>query len=238
MDIELWGDANFEPQPHLYRNIANCRVQGKRGCGASKAHLERQQQFYRVCAKHLHEQHVSTWVAFIDTDEYLTISSDAFPPRDEQIQLLQKQQGHILKIMKHFGDPGAAGRREDLSPRLYDQLQKTPSCMVVPRVLITAVESSEEEVRLSAPASIFNSTHFDTLRFRYRASGRMRGKLHPQDTIGKSVIDVSRLSTEDWNSNSSLTHVVYTKPCGGTYQKFKKGRIMNFPGSYFTFVGE
>jgi len=242
ISIEVWNDADFAEPTNEFENIANCVTKAKQRnpkCGPSTAHLERQEKFYKKCARRLATHHKSNWTTFIDTDEYLTVSVDAFSSPDEddnnqQLQLLTTKPGHILKLVKHFQRSQLPSERQkyDVSLALYDLFQRSP-CVVVPRILISAVESSHDEVNRDVPTAVVpDPTRFDTLRFRYRASGRYNRTLLRQDELGKSVIDLSRMEQKDFNSPSSTTHLVFKSICGGHYKNVIKRRMMQSPGTY------
>lgn len=160
MTIEEWTDEDFTSE-NLLRNASDDID------AAIDKHRTRQSKFYSQCTKY-HREHNRNWTAYIDTDEFLTISSDAV----NNSQQLMHQPGSVLRLLKTYSNE-TAQRRSDVPDAWYDRFQKSP-CAMIPRVLFSAYPSKTEEVVRHVPA-VINATQLDTLRWRYRATRRFDG---------------------------------------------------------------
>jgi len=103
--------------------------------------------------------------------------------------------GSILKMVRHYSNR-TADRPLDVPSAFYDRFQRTP-CAMIPRVLITAVTSPDEDVARDVPPAV-NASELETLKWRYRATRRYYGIDRDIDDWGKSIVDVSRVEPEDF----------------------------------------
>jgi len=143
-------------------------------------HRKRQNVFQSACAQ-FHKRQNRSWVAFIDTDEFITfntINIDKEAPQNSS---------SLLSI-----------RGSTIWEYIYNFSFKWDVCVGMARVLFISSEEQnktklyEGAVGLPSSSSLLgNPTVFDTLRFFYHA------RLSEQSTLGKSLVDVSRVSYED-----------------------------------------
>jgi len=157
MSIEEWTDEDFTTE-NLRRNASDDLDT------AIAKHRARQSQFYSQCIKH-HQAHNRKWTAFIDADEFMTISSDAV----KDSQQLMERPGSVLRMLKMYSDE-TMQHQTGKPAAWYNRFHETP-CAMIPRVLFSAVESTMEEVSRAVPP-IINATRLETLRWRYRATKR------------------------------------------------------------------
>lgn len=137
-------------------------------------HRYRQRVFLAQCMKANRALNHS-WVIHIDTDEYVVASKLLRQMRPDSLVVPPMDQpGSVLKL-------------------LQDAVSKTPSmlnypCISMLRVLFGSVESSNEERENLVPES-FNSSAFETLRWRYH------GLPHNQSLHGnpKVILDVAAI---------------------------------------------
>jgi len=195
MTIVEWTDSNYTDQDLEDPTLAR----------KGPVHRERQKIFYRECAMYLRQRN-KTYTSFTDIDEFLTISADAI----NGSQRLMNQPGIVLQMIRKYSD-AAKSREDDVPGFWYDQFQKSP-CVFIPRVLFSAVPSTDEEVSVGVP-EFLSPRHFDTIQWRYRASERFNGTRQRVDNWGKPIIDVSKVTDDDYRSGSETTHRVFKSIC-------------------------
>jgi hypothetical protein len=192
MTIVEWTDSNFTTENLLRREDES--HDSKR-----QKHMRRQNTFYKMCAWHMHN-HNRSWTAFHDTDEFLTMNSDI-------VKNVTMPSGYILDRIKQYGSNHSV--QNPSWAKMYNR-----TCVVIPRTLYGAVESTEEERSKDVP-SFVDPMQFDTLRWRYRAS--KRGE---RNGLGKSIVDVSKIEKATLRQKVSA-HRVFVKSCPGAFIDYK-----------------
>eukprot|EP00977_Amphora_coffeiformis_P011905 scaffold2915_cov181-Amphora_coffeaeformis.AAC.4 len=183
MKIVEWSDRHFTTMRlHRRENASEEWITAQ--------HRTRQWLFYTSCTRHL-KQHNRRWTAFIDTDEFITINEALIPDAQQRIH----QPGSVVRLLEEL--------RKDVNGTIpnSDFYRQNRTCYTIPRRLYSAVESSHEEVTRNVTAG-FDPMHFDTLRYRFRAS-------NPTERNGycKSLVDVSSvpdklLRAESWKQRA------------------------------------
>lgn len=208
-DRRLFTDPSFRPA----RNI--------------DAYRKFQIGFYQQCTKHM-IQKKRKWTAYFDIDEFFTINSNFV----KKSRTLFSKPGSILRLTNELSSThprhgslqiknvSKAGLRRNT---WYVRFKKH-ACITLPRVLISAKESSEEEVSAGAP-SFVDARNFDTLRWRYGSKNQ----------TGKSIVDLSRVA----ESNKSLlvhnSHLPVKGHCKMLY--FKPKSIQALPIRLHHYLG-
>jgi len=162
MDIAEWTDKNYMPGDFLKHNRPpKENMQKKEDFPDPDALLEvsnhryRQRVFLAQCMNTFRQKGQS-WVMHIDTDEFVVPSKLlrqmrprylTLPSMEEPNAVLTLLQQTVAKTSKQVNYP----------------------CMSMLRVLFGSVESTQEEQENDVPIQHFNSTSFETLRWRYHA---------------------------------------------------------------------
>jgi len=118
---------------------------------------------------------------YIDADEYFTISSDASSDAIKESQCLMKEPGSVLNAIKKYSDR-ISPHRKDIPSAWYEHFRKSP-CTMISRILITAVESSDEDLSRDVPFFI-DARQYQTMCFRYRATKQYDGTDRASDDLG------------------------------------------------------
>jgi hypothetical protein len=169
MNITEWGDDDFMPldhnetRQHFYKLRKPSVIDP-----ATDLHRDRQSYFIGHCLATLKNEGAD-WVIHIDTDEYIIPNYIAQDPYRVQY---------------------------NTSTTIYDMLQQKKlidqhmgsSCITLPRLQIGTKESNLSQVESLVPTG-FNASHFQTLRWRWRA------KFENKESNGnpKAMVDVSRI---------------------------------------------
>jgi len=194
MTIVEWTDKNFTRLDLIMKPNDGDLIRLNK-------HRYRQNFFYKACTLHLQSLN-KTWTTYHDADEYLAINEDAVAtklrPRlnggidqvvvdREEVQKLVSHPGIVLKIVQHYRhgntSSNSSSSRTSLeistqqsSPATYkpwfDHFQSS-HCITFARNLISANESTDEEIRRNVP-NFVDPSKFDTLRFRLRATRRRK----------------------------------------------------------------
>jgi len=120
---------------------------------------------------------------------------------------------HLVKQLRRKTFPGQDtenfNHTNSTLKLLYERFERT--CVTFPRTLFVPVESPEEEIARDVPAFL-NASNFDTLRWRYRTS---KGHGFP-----KSILDLSRVRVEDFNSDGGPHYPLFSV-CPRVNQNFR-----------------
>jgi len=199
MEITEWSDEDFMP-PALISAHHKTMTKDE----TTKLFRQRQEEFYTRCMARLHHEK-KTWVALVDTDEYILPNSNAHEPNrlfgyDSQatdrtvIDLLQEAQEH------------SHSHNEDV----HKKLQETP-CFPMARLSFGVQESEPAEFQKNVPYG-FDASYFQTLRWRWHG-GRTNKKLNK---ISKSIIDVSRVDPSLFvPTEQVMVHIPVKEYCNG-----------------------
>ena len=196
MKITVWNDEDFNHQ-----NKSLLRSDYDSANALKSKHRARQSSFYQECSRYLKNQN-RTYTTFHDTDEYITISDEFYSKNnrsgvDFSSEEFKSQPGHILKVLDHYNN-----NQTDVGI--------SSVCFHVPRAKYSAVESDNSLRNHNVPDWI-NSTHYNTLRYRYRTTPRPG-----RDGLGKSIIDVSRLTESNIDQGGLIHRPLYAVCPKGT----------------------
>jgi hypothetical protein len=192
-------------------------------------HRKRQLDFYHGCARHL-KQRNRTWTSFHDNDEYV-VATDAANVTARDIQ---QSPGAILAVFQQYSsrrnEPQVVNRynaTEAFQFRDWDVWFSAKPCVVLPRVFVSAKESSEADVAKGVP-DFLDPYRFDTLRWRHQGTKRdFRGGL------GKGFVDLSWLPYEAINGTTGHIH----QPFGDKYCTHPKATADGLPLMLNHYVG-
>jgi hypothetical protein len=179
MEIAEWSDEDFMP-PALISAHHKSMTEDE----TTKLFRQRQEEFYTRCMARLHHEK-KTWVALVDTDEYILPNSNAHEPYrlfgyDDSKQGTDRT---VLELLHEAQREHHQGHNE----AVFQKLQETP-CFPMARLSFGVQESESKEFQKSVPYG-FDAAQFQTLRWRWHA-GRTNKKTNK---ISKSIIDVSRV---------------------------------------------
>jgi len=216
IEIDVWTtDAEFTDENLMITKGDNPKER-------TRKHRRRQGLFYQECIRHLQKRGRS-WTAFHDVDEYITVNGDLVKGGTDMV----REPGYVLRLVKTYSETPNENRTKEIPNKWYDRYQSKP-CVTLPRALISAVESTPEEIALpdDVPSSVVDPMRLDTLRWRYRHSSR--GK---SDNLAKSIIDVSRVEPEHFSGTFSA-HKPLKSACPSAWVLYK-----NLPITIFHFLG-
>ena len=164
LEILEWNDSNYMPDyfinmgrpPETYMQKAEdfSTTLTEAALIEISNHRYRQRVFLAECMKK-HRKLGNSWVIHIDTDEYVVASKLLRQMKPDYLDILPMDQpGSVLKLIQQA-------------------VSKTPAlvsypCISMLRVLFGSVESTPKERNKLVPSN-FNSTRFETLRWRYHA---------------------------------------------------------------------
>jgi hypothetical protein len=179
-----WKDLiNITVLTDKHLNISN-----EQNVSLTKLHRRRQRRLYHRCSAKLKKEDGTTWVAYIDVDEYIVPNWRAGP--FYRIERYQPE----MNIFDVF----------DYNPHLNTDFSY--SCFPMSRVDVNVRESSREEVFENVPAGI-NATSLMTLR--YRNLQFMNNPPLP----GKSMVDLSRVEGEEIFGGNHEPHQPILSQC-------------------------
>jgi len=239
MNIELWGDTDIYPDrtPEQIKELQNIR-----GLGADeivRRHIDRQMQMMSQCMKY-HKKAGRTWVILADSDEYLV-----FNPKDKNDRPPMKknwkdpntvstpdkvatenwwhrkfeyQKNTRSRVPRIGGNVSIADfvlAEKNQHPWLYED----DPCLNVPRLFYSSKKSNPSVVQSAVPDRIkekYNTDTLNTIRYRHNA-----GKFHNKfNLLGKSIVDVARVSFENLAHVSDNTHSPIKGVCKRAYTKY------------------
>jgi hypothetical protein len=178
MDITEWTDDNFYPR----REREAMRKKFSPGAAKILIHRLRQRHFQMNCMSLLKKENY-TWVAMIDTDEYIVRNAQA-----EKSHLITNIRPTVLEMLNNVEN------------RNISQAMASP-CVPMHRTRMgTKEETNVTFMQDAVPEGLFNYTDFSTLRWRWHE------KLSQGDPI-KSMIDLSRVNEKEFrNQKNSNPH--------------------------------
>lgn len=164
LQIYEWTDATYMPEsfmrdgrpPDKYMQTASDFDQAisEEAMLEISNHRYRQRVFLAQCMKK-HRELGNSWVIHIDTDEYIVASKLLRQMKPDYLSIPpMDQSGSVLDLIQQV-----VGKTSELV---------SYPCISMLRVLFGSVESEPEERNDKVPAG-FNSTSFETLRWRYHA---------------------------------------------------------------------
>jgi hypothetical protein len=204
MEITEWSDEDFMP-PALI-SVHHKKTMTKDA--TTKLFRQRQEEFYARCMARLHHEQ-KTWVALIDTDEYILPNSNAHEPNRMFGYADTKQQATMDRTvieLLHEAQEHNQRHNEDV----HKKLQETP-CFPMARLSFGVQESETSEFQKSVPYG-FDAAQFQTLRWRWHG-GRTNKKVNK---ISKSIIDVSRVDPSLFvPTEQVMVHIPVKEYCDG-----------------------
>lgn len=196
MNVSEWSDADFMPQMFLdtgyppkeyLQDESDFEGMGTKALLEISSHRYRQRVFLAKCLRQFNEMG-KTWTMHIDTDEFVVPSK------------LFRNLGADYVKSQNITKPGSVLRLLQRTAKKTPALINYP-CVSMMRLLFGSVEDgTKAEDRVSVP-SVFNSTAFETLRWRYHApETNMTYHGNP-----KVIIDVSAIPEQAFD-----TDIVYS----------------------------
>jgi hypothetical protein len=209
--IVEWSDpSNFSDQTYDGLELQPGRNESSTAQRASliqelsDRYVQRQIDFFHACAMHLKSQN-RTWTSFHDNDEFMVAVSRTIRGNrsDTDLPIQEEGPGTALKVVERYsrrkdrGDATDEARASEArNATMYEAhtdwelwFSALP-CVVLPRVLMGAVPSSDADVERDVPPFL-DAHRFDT--FRWRVQGTRRDE---SDGPGKAIVDVSRLPND------------------------------------------
>jgi hypothetical protein len=181
-------------------------------------HRFRQVTFLSACLRQLKKEK-RTWTMHIDTDEYVVVNPMLRRPEAAQAQTEQQSQQlrKSRRYMKNVQIPPVAepnSIRTVLQQVQRDanlQKQANYPCISMPRLLFGSVEQNETAGTASSAASFFNTTLFETLRFKYHTALTDKER----NAQPKVMVDVSAVDADDemFNPKAFSIHRPSKKLC-------------------------
>ena len=192
IQISEWSDEDFMP-PALISAHHNPNMSQEE---TTKLFRQRQEEFYTRCMARLHYESQS-WVALIDTDEYILPNTNAHEPyrlfgytTEEKKNMNDKTVLDLLSDARQQSN-SQEDRQHDVPQKfniaITQKLKETP-CLAMTRLTFGVKESTHEEINQGVPYG-FDPLKFQTLRWRWHG-GRTNKKINK---ISKSIIDLSRV---------------------------------------------
>ncbi|KAG7359030.1 hypothetical protein IV203_015619 [Nitzschia inconspicua] len=175
INITQWADEDF---------IFDCEEYED---DLTDVHRCRQRRLYQMCSEALKKEKTTTWVAYIDVDEYIVPNWRAGPY--ERIQIYDRR----MNIFDIF----------DANPFLNDDFNYT--CYPMSRVPVNIKESSPKEVYKDVPAGI-NATSLMTLRYRHL-------EFNEEPLPGKCMVHLSEIDWSEIKDENHNTHRPFKSQC-------------------------
>ena len=218
MNITEWGDNKFLPVgfDSLSGSDEHMNVDNP-----IAIHRYRQKYFYKACTEALKEESSTTWVAFVDSDEYIAPNWGAKNLKNAKARDLIVHYNNQMTVLDIF----RANRRMNLK-------FKSP-CLPMRRIPVTIRESPHDEVCRNVPDGI-NASTLMTLRFRYARDVR------PDYIPGKSMVDLSRVNASDIRSHNHNVHRPVRSVCTEVDLWLARRRspfvVYHYPGTLDAFL--
>ena len=235
MTIDIWTDANYIHERQMHKVCNQYHY-----LNMLKNHRRRQSVFMKRCAVLMKERGMD-WTIMTDSDEFLTFNPIAY---DEETPVTKfKSSAHVA-----WRDSLALAR-ERLPPALdsgmtvYDFLMqekdqvpwKQKKCVLLPRLLFSSVESTEQGQRSLREATKeygIDVLSLNTQRF-FRTAGKAKKRSSHYNRLGKPILDLSRLDMKsDLQRKFSNPHNPIPA-CGATNARFDESllRVHHYLGT-------
>lgn len=218
MEITEWSEVDFMPP-----RLMDAHAQELTPVALTRLFRQRQEEFYARCMARL-KYEGRTWVALVDTDEYIQPNfhshrHDAYL-RSRQQQQIEKNPMTVLDLLKprehdtHVVDHNPEAKRAaEQESKLAQQLELSP-CFPMARLSFGVKESDSSELHnndISIPWG-FNPLDFQTLRWRWHA-GRSKKSVNK---ISKALMDVSRVDSSLFiPTEQVMVHLPVKEHCRG-----------------------
>ena len=140
-NVAVWDDPDYGFEPDTAK--VNGTIADK-----TNVHRSRQPFFYRKCTEYLKSLD-QTITLYHDVDEFIAINEEVIPDAQNRMS----RPNGVLDLLS------------ELQSSREDDYYRTP-CLLLPRLLFSAVESDAGQVRNGVP-SLFDASRFMTLRWRH-----------------------------------------------------------------------
>jgi hypothetical protein len=190
MDITEWNDDDYFPRSYR-RSILRHKVYTNATNRLVLLHRFRQKFFYVQCMRQLQNEN-RTWVALLDTDEFL------LPNRNWKFQSLLPSK-HNTRTPRNISTATSTTISKILH-RLRNYKSLASPCVSLPRLLIGAKEDDEPPMphnrtsstqRLAPVLDMININASNLMTHRWKWHGPVNRPL--LNKAGKSLMDVSRI---------------------------------------------
>jgi hypothetical protein len=242
MEITEWSDVDFMPPTLMDAHQHHVNNDGSSSSekALTKLFRKRQEEFYARCMARL-KYEGRTWVALVDTDEYIqanphSLKHNAYLKQQlhskleepstvlDLLKAKEEQPLNVVNVENNNNDNNNNNKGEDedsqatlaakQETKLAQQLQKSP-CFPMARLTFGVKESQESELYDQPAATIpwsFDPKDFQTLRWRWHA-GRPKKSVNK---ISKSIIDVSRVDSSLFvPTQQVMVHLPIQEHCHG-----------------------
>jgi|AntRauTorckE5430_2_1112549.scaffolds.fasta_scaffold00313_9 zinc transporter ZupT len=233
MEIKLWNDADYG---HWIDDRMN---------GVHK-HRDRQKRFLAECQKH-HKAKNRSWVAVIDTDEYLTFNilsdDDRDPERRNDVDVFDLIDGTNFTELNYRVEMQEARRAmtednvltqktvfEYISEHQEERPWISEPCYLMTRTLFSAIESPSHTAEDAGVDKYgLDVNKFNTLK--YFKHGEKGSWIH--NKYGKVIIDLSRTDANIIVHDMANIHVPL-ESCNYPFRLYETGllRVHHYLGSW------
>eukprot|EP00980_Cylindrotheca_fusiformis_P004303 scaffold918_cov126-Cylindrotheca_fusiformis.AAC.82 len=169
-------------------------------------YLETQRVFYGNCLNHL-KKHGWTWTFVADTDEFLVLNKHAVPNAGERM----KQHGSIMDTLQYARSSNSDDQNNNKTRFSFQSKRQqqrwgnaSTVCVTMKREQYSSFESPKEVIKEDVPPFL-DPYRFQTMRFRYHRKKTM---------IGKSIVDVSRVSVD---ADTTISAHRVLRGCGNAF---------------------
>ena len=235
--IDVWTDANYIHERQMHR-VCN----EYHDLNMLKNHRSRQSVFMQRCAIHM-KQRGMDWTIMTDSDEFLTFNPIADDEELAPTRLKSSAHGalreHLTEARKRLPASGV-GDNTTVYDFLMQEKDKLPwkdkSCVLLPRLLFSSVESTPEGQRrllqATAEYGIDDVLSLNTQRF-FRTAGKARTKSHEYNKLGKPILDLSRLDMDADLQRKFMNPHNPIPACGATHARFDESllRVHHYLGT-------
>lgn len=203
LTIITWTDEDFVDPPHALR-----RSPSDNHKRIYQKHRLRQRAFYYQCTRHLQQQNRS-WTVYHDSDEFVVLNADVLPKDSVERLVVDNPRGGY--IWQYLNETVSSQPKENLA-----QVYRNKVCLPIPRRRFSATDlETIEPLHDLVPHSMILSSssleqqqpvakRFETLRWWHRTYAD-----NTSDTIGKSIMDVSKINSSHFEIPENRTVLTY-----------------------------
>ena len=236
LTIDVWTDANYIHERQMHR-VCN----EYHDLNMLKNHRSRQSVFMQRCVVHM-KQRGMDWTIMTDSDEFLTFNpiadDEELPPTRWKSSAHGALREHLTEARKRL--PPSVGDNVTIYDFLMQEKDKLPwkdkSCVLLPRLLFSSVESTPEGQRkllqATAEYGIEDVLSLNTQRF-FRTAGKAHTKSHEYNKLGKPILDLSRLDLDADLQRKFMNPHNPIPACGATHARFDESllRVHHYLGT-------
>ena len=162
----------------------------------AQRHIDRQHNFYLQCIKTLHQQHWTSWTAFIDVDEYIHPNPHFIHPFLPINKTWSSTTTTIYQLLEQHAQ---AKKYNSIKPNTIESSSSSSSssssisspCIHMKRLLFGNQESPTSKIQYMAPNGMEELVHH-LYTFRWRWHER-----YTDTILAKCLLDVSHIPTID-----------------------------------------